>query len=147
MPRTTLIFLLRGADDIYMAYRNKSDPRQREAGLRHYRNNKAQYIARNTASAAKLREVMIRAKSRPCMDCGGTYRSVAMDFDHRDPSTKLMTPSSLPKTGSLRVLQEELAKCDVVCANCHRLREESRRAGRKARTGREEVEDPPTTRS
>jgi hypothetical protein len=43
-----------------------------------------------------------------------------MDFDHRDPSTKsfsLLADKALLKNRN--VLIAEVAKCDVVCANCH----------------------------
>ena len=46
-----------------------------------------------------------------------------MDFDHRDPSTKLfnlMTGRAMLMSD--QKLMAEVAKCDVVCANCHRIR-------------------------
>lgn len=115
-----------------MPYRDKQDPRGREAKLRHYYSNRDQYYARNRTKKQRLRAMLVEAKSRPCMDCGGVFPPIAMDFDHRDPSTKLWTPSHLPASGSFRVLREELAKCDLVCSNCHRLREEARRLARAA---------------
>lgn len=42
-----------------------------------------------------------------------------MDFDHLDGSTKLAKVSSLT---SFQQILDEAAKCEVVCANCHRLR-------------------------
>ena len=44
-----------------------------------------------------------------------------MDFDHREGEVKASSTSVI---GRLRVrsLLEELSKCDVVCANCHRER-------------------------
>jgi hypothetical protein len=60
-------------------------------------------------------------KAVPCADCGGEFPAVCMDFDHRDPSTKSFTISA-NKTVSWEKLLAEIAKCDVVCANCHRLR-------------------------
>ena len=89
-----------------MPYRDKNDPRGREAKLRHYRKNKQQYLHRNLSKRLQLRAVMDREKSKPCMDCGGVFAGVAMDFDHRDPTTKLWNPSHLPWTGSLRTLRE-----------------------------------------
>ncbi len=65
-----------------------------------------------------------RLKSVPCTDCGKAYPPYVMDFDHRDPSIKgaeinhLLNKTTAPWA---RVL-EEIAKCDVVCVNCHRLR-------------------------
>jgi len=57
------------------------------------------------------------------MDCGDLHPYFVMDFDHRDPATKVAEVSQLVKnyTPWDRVL-DEIAKCDLVCANCHRLR-------------------------
>jgi len=56
-----------------------------------------------------------------CMDCG--YSNViALDMDHRDPNEKKHGISTLTSGGRLRQLKEEIEKCDVVCANCHRIR-------------------------
>jgi len=35
------------------------------------------------------------------------------------------------KTYSLETLREELAKCEVVCANCHRVRTYLRKTGKE----------------
>lgn len=65
-------------------------------------------------------------KAQPCVDCGGTFPCVAMDFDHRDPLMKLFTVSQ-GLMRSLESLLAEVAKCDLVCANCHRVRTRDRR--------------------
>jgi len=58
----------------------------------------------------------------PCRDCGESDLLV-LEFDHRDPSLKSFNISDAPqkRLGLKRVL-EEINKCDVVCANCHRKR-------------------------
>ena len=58
----------------------------------------------------------------PCMDCGVEYPPYVMDFDHRDPKDKDFTISANVRSKSLETLRQEIAKCDVVCANCHRER-------------------------
>ena len=55
-------------------------------------------------------------------DCGQTYPTYVMDFDHRDPTTKLCKVSAAVYLGSEQKLLDEIAKCDLVCANCHRVR-------------------------
>lgn len=55
------------------------------------------------------------------MDCGVHYPSYVMDFDHRDPSTKKGGVGKFVSVG-WKSLKEEIAKCDLVCANCHRER-------------------------
>lgn len=62
------------------------------------------------------------AKAVPCDDCGERYPHYVMDFDHRDPLQKLFNIGSLSRMTSVAKLLAEIAKCDVVCANCHRER-------------------------
>jgi hypothetical protein len=79
---------------------------------------------------ASLVRVIERAKAVPCADCGERYPSYVMDFDHLH-GDKLANVSSL-KTASLERLLGEMHKCDVVCANCHRLRTVARRSEARA---------------
>ena len=62
-------------------------------------------------------------KDVPCKRCGGKFHPVSMDFHHRDPVEKVF---SLGNTNEQSYRSEcellaEIAKCDVVCANCHRV--------------------------
>jgi hypothetical protein len=76
------------------------------------------------------RQMTINSKrGKPCHDCGGVFHPDAMDFDHRDPSTKVANISELQVLGRRRKLAAEMAKCDLVCSNCHRVRTARRRAG------------------
>jgi hypothetical protein len=62
-------------------------------------------------------------KAQPCMDCKRTFPPECMDFDHRDPTNKLFNVSQAAISGrSLESVQAEVAKCDLVCACCHRIR-------------------------
>jgi crotonobetainyl-CoA:carnitine CoA-transferase CaiB-like acyl-CoA transferase len=58
-----------------------------------------------------------------CMDCGlrPEYAQV-LEFDHRPDEEKLFHISDRMTTGTVDELLAEIAKCDVVCANCHRVR-------------------------
>lgn len=69
----------------------------------------------------KNREILREAKSAACADCGSTYPPYVMDFDHKDPVQKRANVGTLISGTTARLL-EEIAKCDVVCANCHRVR-------------------------
>lgn len=66
-------------------------------------------------------EFVNRLKSRPCMDCNKQFNPWVMHFDHRPYETKKFNVSSRVGAGciSLDHLKEEIAKCDIVCANCH----------------------------
>jgi hypothetical protein len=57
------------------------------------------------------------------MDCGVGYPHYVLDFDHRPGEQKTAGINVLVKRGaSASVLRSEMAKCDLVCANCHRMR-------------------------
>jgi hypothetical protein len=57
-----------------------------------------------------------------CVDCGQNHPAT-LEFHHLDPSQKEVNISRLIATSSsLRRLKEEMAKCVVLCANCHRIR-------------------------
>lgn len=63
------------------------------------------------------RAVAREAKSRPCADCGVAYPYYVMQFDHLgDKSFNIGTRGA---TGGRARLAAEIAKCQVVCANCH----------------------------
>lgn len=73
--------------------------------------------------AERLREFIDAQKAAPCMDCQRTFPACCMDFDHRDGVTKLYGVSDAP---SMSAAKAEMAKCDLVCACCHRLRTQAR---------------------
>jgi hypothetical protein len=63
-----------------------------------------------------------------CGDCElkvTLANAVVFDYDHRDASTKTTEVSRLCYA-PLQAFQDEQAKCDLVCANCHRLRTQAR---------------------
>lgn len=64
-------------------------------------------------------------KAEPCTDCGHSFPSDAMDFDHVR-GVKVANISDL-LDGSRARLDAELLKCELVCATCHRQREMNRR--------------------
>ncbi len=55
-----------------------------------------------------------------CVDCGYVRCIAALEFHHRDPATKEFGLGSFD--GSLDKLIAEAAKCDLLCASCHRIR-------------------------
>jgi hypothetical protein len=60
-----------------------------------------------------------------CMDCGCSDIRV-LEFDHRPESKKKYGIASMVTSYSLKTIKEEISKCDIVCANCHRIRTYSR---------------------
>lgn len=71
------------------------------------------------------------AKDVPCTDCEIKYPYYVMEFDHLDPDTKQFNVSAGVMSASYERLIAEIAKCEVVCANCHAERTEQRRRRRK----------------
>ncbi len=87
----------------------------------HYRRNKNAYLRRNARSRLINAEIIREYKSKPCADCGIRYPYYVMDFDHRQDSIKVINLSNASRMTRPKIL-EEIAKCDVVCSNCHRER-------------------------
>ena len=83
-----------------------------------------QVLDSNKRRRAGNREYIIAQKSKPCMDCNKTYPYFVMDFDHVRGEKKYCL--SVSNRLSREKIDEELAKCDLVCANCHRIRTFSR---------------------
>lgn len=63
-------------------------------------------------------------KSNPCTDCGGTFPTVCMDFDHiPELGPKRWNVGSMVAHGYSRdLIMSEIANCELVCSNCHRIR-------------------------
>jgi lysyl-tRNA synthetase class I len=67
--------------------------------------------------------------SSPCLDCKLSYPYYVMDFDHVR-GRKQKNVMELINTLSKKKIDEEIAKCEIVCSNCHRIRTHKRRAGK-----------------
>jgi hypothetical protein len=76
------------------------------------------------------RKFVTQQKDNPCADCGHRFPAVSMDFDHVR-GTKLFNISESVHKKSIDEIAEEMAKCDLVCANCHRVRTQQRARGKK----------------
>ncbi len=83
-------------------------------------------------SASKWRhqekwKVIQKAKDVSCKDCNEKYLWVAMVFDHVR-GEKVKNVARLLASGSMQAMLDEIQKCEVVCASCHRVRK-AKRAG------------------
>jgi hypothetical protein len=63
----------------------------------------------------------VKAKA-PCLDCGGIFDPVCMDYDHVRGEKKFSVCQMVRMAYSREAIMDEIAKCDLVCANCHRIR-------------------------
>lgn len=99
--------------------------RQTENGkayLRKYSTSeKRRKVSRAFADRKRVERMALfrKLKDVPCADCGNRYPYYVMDFDHNGNKKFLVTRSW---SRSLTAIVDEVAKCDVVCANCHRIR-------------------------
>jgi hypothetical protein len=99
-------------------------PCNREYNRQHYVNNKESYLEDAKLRRLKMRRraltfVMEHAKGG-CEECGETdFR--CLEFDHVDRSTKSFEIGQAVSNGaSNKKLLEEIKKCRVLCANCHK---------------------------
>jgi hypothetical protein len=106
----------------------------REYQRRWYQANRELQMRRVLKATRERRErgkaYVDELKSRPCVDCGVRYPPYVMDFDHVRGEKSLNR--SRPRNSRLAWsrLLAELEKCEVVCANCHRMRTRARSEGR-----------------
>ena len=107
---------------------------RREYLRKHYARNAGKYrtlaAVRNESRRAAIRRIIRKAKHQPCWDCGVSYPAYVMDFDHRDSSQKRFNIGRDALSGrcSEEALRAEIEKCEVVCANCHRMRTHGRKS-------------------
>lgn len=102
----------------------KDKVQQREASRRHYFKN-APAIKEKTAENNRLIRRRNKAYidgvkgTKPCADCGISYPPYVMQFDHIVDG-KRGNVADMARSGfSIENLQAEIAKCELVCANCH----------------------------
>lgn len=69
-------------------------------------------------------------KSQPCTDCGLCFDPCCMDFDHVRGEKTHPISHMLRQEYSMERIEEEIAKCELVCANCHRIRTRDRQLGK-----------------
>lgn len=68
-----------------------------------------------------------------CVDCGFSAHHEALDFDHLPACGKtanvsrLLNSRGLHRQAKIRAIWDEVQRCEVVCANCHRIRTARRR--------------------
>ena len=99
----------------------------RKRGRSYYRDNHTSQLKlaliRRRKAYNKKREFLIKLKDRACADCKNRFPFYVMDFDHLDKKTKINNVSYMfTRNWSLDRIQLEVGKCQVVCANCHRIR-------------------------
>ena len=80
-------------------------------------------LARTRAWRIAARAWMDTLKEgRACLDCGGIFPPCVMHWDHLPGHFKTAEISSMVSSRSREIVLDELAKCELVCANCHVMR-------------------------
>ena len=102
----------------------------RKLSKAHYDSNKVYYRDKNRRRRQEIYEVVAKLKDGPCTDCGRRFPSYAMDFDHREGELKESCIAWMVRDATTRDrMLKEIAKCDLVCAVCHRIRTHNRNIG------------------
>ena len=75
---------------------------------------------RNKKERLRRKVVLDDLKDKPCHDCGVKYHPYVMDFDHISDNKSFSI--SEKRWLNISEMMKEIEKCDLVCANCHRIR-------------------------
>lgn len=109
------------------AYRAKERREQRRAlDPELYRKQRTEYDKRRRRARVQiLNDYLLK---HPCMDCGEADL-IVLDFDHVRGKKVAEVARMFHSMYSMKLIFEEIAKCDVVCSNCHRRRTARRGKG------------------
>lgn len=84
----------------------------------------ARYKAREEIRRWRRKNVLIERLGGKCVRCGWGEHPAALDFHHKDPATKEFNIA--PSLGrAMEILEREVDKCELLCANCHRIEHSS----------------------
>jgi len=93
---------------------------QKEYRKEHYEKNKQKYVQKANLYSQNFKEWFTEIKKElSCKKCGES-RHWVLDFHHTNPAEKDMEISNLVRLSSKKRLMDEVDKCIVLCANCHR---------------------------
>ena len=102
------------------------DPKVKKEKNKKY--SKEYYLKTKEATKKRTKESKAKQKQEwyafkatlKCTHCGFSHIA-ALDFHHEDPSTKLGNVHRFISNGQFAKAYEEIKKCIVLCANCHRI--------------------------
>jgi hypothetical protein len=117
----------------------RSDPayleKERSFQVAYREQNLSEMRSKDRGRMARQQEWLNGMKSDPCVDCGRTFHPSVMDFDH-------VAGYKFRGIGEIlgyseEIILQEIDKCELVCANCHRVRTKSRRVNRSVNKARQ----------
>lgn len=105
-----------------MPYKDKKN--QKAAASKHYHNNKLIYKQRaldhnKEARSRNKNYVREYLSTHPCVDCG-EKDVIVLEFDHVRGEKSSDISRAVNAGWSLERIKQEIEKCEVRCANCHR---------------------------
>ena len=109
----------RNKDGLMAMCRDCSLPRRRDQYKENPEQQRQGVYNRRAVVTERVMEIKINT---PCFDCGKYYPSYVMDFDHVRGTKKSGVSSLVSINAPWEEIQEEIDKCELVCANCHRER-------------------------
>lgn len=68
-----------------------------------------------------IRKTCIEEMGGKCIKCGGEFPFFVYDFHHRNPNEKENEMGNYIDSWSVMKMAQEVVKCDLLCANCHRI--------------------------
>lgn len=95
--------------------------KQAEYSRRYYEKNRTKVIQKiNDNKKANRRWFAAFKKTLSCIECGENHPA-ALDFHHKNPKKTDKKVNELVSDGHAKArISEEIAKCVVLCSNCHR---------------------------
>jgi hypothetical protein len=89
-----------------------------------YKNARINYV--NKSKTRNRQIVLDHFETHPCVDCGNTDVRV-LEFDHVRGTKIDCVSVGVKDSWSVEKLVEEINKCEVRCANCHKIMTDTRR--------------------
>lgn len=112
-----------------MPYKNRQD--NIDSCKRRYKRNKQSYIKRNSLAAARNKKFVDKVKTKyGCQKCGYKGKPICFDFHHLKNKTERVG-RLVSRSYSINRIKEEIRKCILLCANCHRIEHKQEYKGTK----------------
>lgn len=100
----------------------KYHERELQRGRNYYEANSEAVLARCKRRYVRTRAKLYTLKMKPCVDCGERFHPSAMDFDHVRGKKKFGITIESALNKPWEDVLEEIEKCELRCAVCHRIR-------------------------
>lgn len=104
-------------------YREKAAIRSKMFYQKHKEKINKKVSSKTKEKRRKLKEECVAYLGGKCFRCCGEFHPHVFDFHHKDPTEKEFNLSLIMKVRYKMndIIKKELDKCNLVCANCHRM--------------------------